>query len=326
MSKVSVFTLIERSVRNMGAVNSKVKDLAVELIKRSYHEGIFVQITSGYRSNAEQTRLYNQGRTTSGNIVTNAKAGQSIHNYGLAIDFVLVSEDGTKAIWNVTDQWRRVAAIGKSMGFQWGGDWSSFRDYPHLDMQRGMSLSQLASGKRPTVPNVPSRGYLGAGDEGTAVKRMQQNLTTAGYKTGADGVFGPGTEAIVRRFQSANGLVSDGLFGKSSEGKLKAILDNLSKASTKPVSQPVPIQKEGVEDMAKQIVVISSLSDWGVAEMIAIRKKIAIMPEGAVTDNAAEELILVGSDGKGMKAKKITNLSGKDRFETSENVRKYLSK
>src|SRR5690606_33820569 len=111
-----------------------------------------VQISSGYRSNAEQQKLYNQGRTTPGNIVTNARPGQSVHNYGLAIDFFLVSDDGNRALWTVNNKWKRVAAIGKSMGFQWGGDWKSFPDYPHLDMQKGLSLSQLAAGKRPTIP------------------------------------------------------------------------------------------------------------------------------------------------------------------------------
>nr|WGD98862.1 M15 family metallopeptidase [Bacillus safensis] len=90
------------------------------MIKQAYKEGIFVQITSGYRSFAEQNKLYAKGRTASGNIVTKAKGGQSNHNYGLAIDYVLLSTDGKKAIWTVNEKWRRVAQIGKSLGFSWG--------------------------------------------------------------------------------------------------------------------------------------------------------------------------------------------------------------
>lgn len=150
--KIGLQTLIDRSVRNMGAgIHSVVKESAIEMIKQAYKEGIFVQITSGYRSFAEQNKLYAKGRTASGNIVTKAKAGQSNHNYGLAIDYVLLSTDGKKAIWTVNEKWRRVAQIGKSLGFSWGGDWKSFKDYPHLEMMGGLTLSQLQAGKRPVL-------------------------------------------------------------------------------------------------------------------------------------------------------------------------------
>lgn len=150
--KIGLQTLIDRSVRNMGAgIHSVVKESAIEMIKQAYKEGIFVQITSGYRSFAEQNKLYAQGRTAPGKIVTNAKGGQSNHNYGLAIDYVLLSVDGKKALWTVNEKWRRVAQIGKSLGFSWGGDWKSFKDYPHLEMMGGMTLSQLQAGKRPVL-------------------------------------------------------------------------------------------------------------------------------------------------------------------------------
>lgn len=150
--KIGLQTLIDRSVRNMGAgIHSVVKESAIEMIKQAYKEGIFVQITSGYRSFAEQNKLYAKGRTASGNIVTKAKGGQSNHNYGLAIDYVLLSTDGKKAIWTVNEKWRRVAQIGKSLGFSWGGDWKSFKDYPHLEMMGGLTLSQLQAGKRPVL-------------------------------------------------------------------------------------------------------------------------------------------------------------------------------
>ncbi|WP_249596564.1 peptidoglycan-binding protein [Peribacillus frigoritolerans] len=48
-------------------------------------------------------------------------------------------------------KWKRVAAIGKELGFKWGGDWSGFKDYPHLEMTGGLSYSQLQAGKKPTL-------------------------------------------------------------------------------------------------------------------------------------------------------------------------------
>lgn len=218
--RVSVFQLISKSERTMGAVHPRLKALAVELIKRAYHEGINIRITAGLRTNAEQQRLYNQGRTTPGNIVTNARPGQSIHNFGLAIDYVLVNEDDTNVSWVVNKQWRRVGAIGKQLGFQWGGDWTSFRDYPHLDLQRGMSLANLRAGKLPSLPSVPSRPYLGQGDTGADVTAMQQALNLAGFTTDVDGSFGQGTESALRAFQAANGITVDGLYGADAKRAL----------------------------------------------------------------------------------------------------------
>ncbi|WP_084028804.1 M15 family metallopeptidase [Bacillus sp. J33] len=149
---VQLKTLIDRSIRNMGSgVHPVVKESALEVIKRAYEEGIYVQISSGYRSFAEQNALYAQGRTKPGNVVTNAKGGQSNHNYGLAVDYFLVSDDGKRALWTVNAKWRRVAAIAKSLGFAWGGDWKGFVDYPHLEMMGGLSLRDLQNGKRPNL-------------------------------------------------------------------------------------------------------------------------------------------------------------------------------
>ena len=42
-------------------------------------------------------------------------------------------------------------------------------------------------------------------------REVQQRLTALGYDTqGTDGLIGPNSQAAIRRFQSANGLVPDG--------------------------------------------------------------------------------------------------------------------
>ena len=177
--KIGLQTLIDRSVRNMGTdINDVVKESAIEMIKQAYKEGIFVQITSGYRSFAEQNKLYAQGRTASGKIVTNARGGQSNHNYGLAIDYVLLSEDGKKALWTINEKWRRVAQIGKSLGFSWGGDWKSFKDYPHLEMMGGVTLSQLQGGKRPALVSLLSNKVSAKPIKTTPVKSSPSKSTS----------------------------------------------------------------------------------------------------------------------------------------------------
>jgi peptidoglycan L-alanyl-D-glutamate endopeptidase CwlK len=46
--------------------------------------------------------------------------------------------------------WQELGELGKALGFEWGGDWRSFPDYPHLQMDFGLSIRQLAAGKRPS--------------------------------------------------------------------------------------------------------------------------------------------------------------------------------
>ena len=107
------------------------------------------------RTFAEQDALYAQGRTKAGVKVTNAKGGQSYHNYGLAIDIVLLvdkDKNGTfeTASWDIkTDfdgdgkaDWMEIVNIFKRYGFEWGGDWK-FNDAPHFQKTLGNSINEL---------------------------------------------------------------------------------------------------------------------------------------------------------------------------------------
>ncbi|WP_163526603.1 peptidoglycan-binding protein [Halobacillus ihumii] len=226
---VSLQTLISRSVRNMGNVHPVVKEAAIETIERAYSEGITAQISDGLRTYSEQARLYSKGRTAPGNIVTYAEPGESYHNFGLAVDFFLTSNDGQRAIWVVNSDWRRVAAIGKSLGFEWGGDWSGFVDNPHLQMTGGLSLSQLRAGQRPDLGGVtytaPSDdGLLEKGDSGAAVEDLQETLIDLGYdlsEYGADSHFGDETKDAVKEFQADRGITVDGKVGPVTTQELK---------------------------------------------------------------------------------------------------------
>ncbi|WP_370866604.1 M15 family metallopeptidase [Saccharibacillus sp. JS10] len=138
------------------ALHPEVQSKMNTLIRQAKDRGIDVVITSDFRSSAEQDRLYRQGREDPGNIVTNARGGQSYHNYGLAIDFALLDKSG-KIVWdmeqdlndNGRSDWLEVVDLAKTLGFEWGGDWENFRDYPHFQMKFGYSLRQLQQGKAP---------------------------------------------------------------------------------------------------------------------------------------------------------------------------------
>ena len=73
--------------RSLSDLNPKVAAMCSEFINRCKAEGIDVLITSTYRDAESQNALYAQGRTTPGKKVTNAKGGQSFHNWKVAFDF-----------------------------------------------------------------------------------------------------------------------------------------------------------------------------------------------------------------------------------------------
>lgn len=101
-------------------------------------------ITDGYRSNEEQTKLYNQGRTTPGKIVTYAKAGQSAHNYGLAVDLAFRRQGTKEAKWLIS-KYQKLAGYAKTKGFEWGGDWK-FKDNPHFAIKDWQKLKNSDGG------------------------------------------------------------------------------------------------------------------------------------------------------------------------------------
>lgn len=92
-------------------------------------------VTCTHRSVEEQQRLYAQGRTAPGQKVTNVDGvkQKSNHNYkpSRAIDFAVVFNG--KVTWN--DKMYKVAGpYFVAEGLIWGGNWKSFKDYPHLEL------------------------------------------------------------------------------------------------------------------------------------------------------------------------------------------------
>lgn len=109
------------------------------------------------RTFAESDALYAQGRTKPGEIVSKAKAGQSYHNYGMALDFHLVING--KDQWDVDHNWILVAGIFKQHGFAWGGNFTSFKDYPHLENRLGFNWRDLLD-KYNKKDFIPGTEYL----------------------------------------------------------------------------------------------------------------------------------------------------------------------
>ena len=126
--------------------------------------GIDVLVYCTYRSAREQNDLYAIGRTVKGEgvtkakpmgrVVTNARGGDSMHQYGVAIDCVPLYRG--KALWNGdlpnTPQhdrlYEKMAAIGYKLGIEWSGNWKKFKEMAHFQYTQGLTLAQLKAGAR----------------------------------------------------------------------------------------------------------------------------------------------------------------------------------
>jgi peptidoglycan L-alanyl-D-glutamate endopeptidase CwlK len=127
-------------------------------------EDIYIRVTAGLRTVAEQDELYAKGRTAPGSIVTNVRGGFSWHNFGLAVDLVpgVIGLDPWQPDWkavesnggkSLTSSYIRMVTVASSLGLQCGALWEHFKDYDHFQMNGQFPVAepndevrQLASG------------------------------------------------------------------------------------------------------------------------------------------------------------------------------------
>ncbi len=131
------------------AVRSTFKKF-IETCEDTYD--ITLRVVQGLRTFEEQQAIYNQGRTVPGKIVTNAKAGTSYHNYGLAIDVAQLERGQVN--WNFN--YSKLQPIARDMGIVWGADWDNdgktkaqgdkdehLVDMPHFQITFGYTWQSL---------------------------------------------------------------------------------------------------------------------------------------------------------------------------------------
>jgi peptidoglycan L-alanyl-D-glutamate endopeptidase CwlK len=213
------------------------------LIDNLAKAGMQIEVVQGLRTFAEQDALFAQGRTKPGKVVTNARGGQSNHNYGLAVDVVPFTDK--KPNWDAPNSiWVAIGAEAEKFGMEWGGNWKKFIDKPHIQLP-GLSIKQCFAlfkkggleavwaaatdiilkkpttapdtskpdTKKPTGP--PPEHTLRLKDKGEGVRMIQTRLAALKFleEKDVDGFFGPRTEAAVKKFQAAKGLKADGIVG-----------------------------------------------------------------------------------------------------------------
>lgn len=131
--------------RSLGDLDEETRAKALDFKQRCAAAGIDVIFTSTYRDRDSQDALYAQGRSTPGKIVTDAPGGDSYHNWRCAFDFVPIVNG--KAIWADLALWVKCGAIGVECGLEWGGNWRKFKDRPHMQNTRGLTIAQFKAGQ-----------------------------------------------------------------------------------------------------------------------------------------------------------------------------------
>ena len=110
-------------------------------------------VFEAFRTFDRSDELYAQGRTTPGRIVTNARGGDSWHNYGLAADYVLdgtIEQPGIQWSWNLRadlnadgrNDWQQMAEIARECGLEAAWFWLRFPEAPHVQRRYGLELGE----------------------------------------------------------------------------------------------------------------------------------------------------------------------------------------
>jgi peptidoglycan L-alanyl-D-glutamate endopeptidase CwlK len=130
--------------RSLDDLIPPAKQRVLLFIEAAKSKGIDLLVTSTYRDNDSQAALFAQGRTLPGKVVTNARPGESFHNWRCAVDVVPLVNG--KAIWDDNALWLKIGIIGESCGLQWAGRWTTFKEMPHFQYTGGLTIAQLNQG------------------------------------------------------------------------------------------------------------------------------------------------------------------------------------
>ncbi len=157
------------SSRSLNDLIHQMQYKAEKLIENCKSRGVDILVYCTLRDLETQARLYRQSRSGSeirakinqlekdgygflgeiinkvgpqfgkyGHHVTNAVPGQSWHNLKEAFDAVPLING--QAEWDSKHpHWKIYGEEAMKLGLDWGGAWSSFKDYPHCQYRKGTS-------------------------------------------------------------------------------------------------------------------------------------------------------------------------------------------
>lgn len=204
--------------RDITKCHPRLQKLARELVNICEEQGYPIGIGECFRTVQEQNRLYAQGRTKPGPVVTNAPGStyRSMHQWGIAFD--VYRNDGKGAYNESGGYFQKIGSLGKSLGLEWGGDWKTIVDQPHFQLPDWGSTSEVLRKKYGNIyafqktwgkeeksgnkdmpkekKTVIIKNLTESSPQKEWITALQQELLHQGYPTGtADGIVGPKTLA-----------------------------------------------------------------------------------------------------------------------------------
>lgn len=130
----------QHSIALIQQLHPKVRDNFQKFIEECENTfNITIRIISALRTMEEQQKIYNQGRTTPGPIVTKAIPGSSYHNWGMAADIAPLKDGQIDYNYNQS----RWLPIAFKYGITWGGSWTGFKDPDHWECKLGHNWRDL---------------------------------------------------------------------------------------------------------------------------------------------------------------------------------------
>ncbi|HFK0698060.1 TPA: M15 family metallopeptidase [Listeria monocytogenes] len=137
-----------RSLANVNKLADNTKAAARKLLDWSENNGIEVLIYETIRTKEQQAANVASGAS---------QTMRSYHLVGQALDFVMAK--GKTVDWGAyrSDKGKKFVAKAKSLGFEWGGDWSGFVDNPHLQFNyKGYGTDTFGKGASTSNSSKPS--------------------------------------------------------------------------------------------------------------------------------------------------------------------------
>lgn len=190
-----------------------------ELQKKCAENGLKIGISECVRTVQEQDALYAKGRTDkSSGIVTNCRGSSysSPHQWGIAFDFY--RNDGKGAYNDVDGFFRKVGKIAESIGLEWGGNWKSFVDKPHVQLgmygsaptSRFKRLYSNPTKYMTTFNTIPKKTVTYKSSTADVLWLQERLALVTGLKITIDGCFGSQTSnAIVTYWKQLGWKIAD---------------------------------------------------------------------------------------------------------------------
>jgi peptidoglycan L-alanyl-D-glutamate endopeptidase CwlK len=283
----------DASRRRLDKVHPTLATAIQTLLEILAQNGMQVEVVQGLRTFAEQDGLFAQGRSKPGPVVTRARGGQSNHNYGLAVDLVPFNNgqpnwNAPLGVWTTIGS--EAEKLGLEWGGDWKKFVDKPHvQLPGMSIAECLALYRRAGNKldlvwaeasrkllgmaagvagvvagTSTAPSSAASGGTGASSSqptlrlnarGDAVHALQEALAGAGLLPAgtADGIFGNGTLAAVKKFQQSKGLTADGVVGAATWEALLSAPSSMKgiPRAAKAISKGVP-KKGGAKRGAKK--------------------------------------------------------------------------